>query len=61
MIAAEWKLDSNLIKPITTKDLEKININYIAPRPLKSGLLIGDEFSKISLRNSLFNLKNNKV
>jgi len=61
MIAAEWKLDSNLIKPITTNALKEANINYIAPRPLKSGLVIGDEFSKISLKNSLVFLKKNKI
>ena len=35
--------------------------NYIASRPLKSGLLIRDEFPKISIRDSLISLKKNKV
>jgi len=41
--------------------LKENNKNYIAPRPLKSGLLIRNEFPKISLRDSLIALKKNKV
>ena len=61
LIANEWSLDVNLIKPISTKSLKERNKNYIAPRPLKSGLLIRDKFPKISLRDSLIALKKNKV
>ena len=57
LIANEWSLDVNLIKPISTKSLKERNKNYIAPRPLKSGLLIRDKFPKISLRDSLIALK----
>ena len=61
LIADEWNLDVNLIKPISTKSLKEKNKNYIAPRPLKSGLLIKDEFPKISLKDSLIALKKNQV
>ncbi len=61
MIAKEWQLDSNLIKPISTDILKEKNKKYIAPRPLNSGLLISDKFPKISLKESLINLKKNKV
>jgi len=61
LIADEWNLDVNLIKPISTKSLKEQNKNYIAPRPLKSGLIVRNEFPKISLRQSLVNLKKNKV
>ena len=61
LIAREWNLDVNLIKPISTKSLKEKNKNYIAPRPLKSGLLIRDEFPKISLKDSLIALKKNQV
>jgi dTDP-4-dehydrorhamnose reductase len=57
LIADEWNLDVNLIKPISTKSLKAQNKNYIAPRPLKSGLLVRDKFPKISIRDSLVNLK----
>ena len=61
LIADEWNLDVNLIKPISTKSLKEKNKNDIAPRPLKSGLLIKDEFPKISLKDSLIALKKNQV
>ena len=61
LIANEWNLDVNLIKPISTKALRKKNKNYIAPRPLNSGLVIRDEFPKLSLRDSLISLKKNKL
>ena len=61
LIADEWSLDVNLIKPISTKSLKEKNKNYIAPRPLKSGLLIRDEFPKISLKDSLITLRKNQV
>lgn len=57
MIATQWYLDSNLIKPISTNILYEKNENYIAPRPLKSGLIIKNELPKISLEKSLQNLK----
>ena len=61
LIAVEWNLDINLIKPISTKSLKEKNKNYIAPRPLNSGLLIRDEFPKISLRESLVRLRKNNL
>ena len=61
MIADEWKLNSNLIKPISTKALNEKNNNYNAPRPLQSGLIIKDEFPKISLRESIIKLKKNHL
>ena len=61
LIADEWNLDVNLIKPISTNSLKEKNKSYIAPRPLKSGLLIKDEFPKISIKDSLIALKKNQV
>lgn len=53
MIADEWGLNKKLIYPITTSELmEKIE-NYVAPRPLNSGLIVSEKISPISLQESL--------
>lgn len=61
MIADCWNLNNNYIKPISTQDLSRKIKNYIAPRPLKSGLISLNKYlPTLSLKNSLKNIKNQK-
>tara|TARA_B100000963_G_scaffold145781_1_gene126999 strand:+ start:30440 stop:31273 length:834 start_codon:yes stop_codon:yes gene_type:complete len=58
MIASYYNLNENLIFPISSEKLYKTNSNYIAKRPLKSGLkTIHNFLPKISLGNSIINSK----
>ena len=61
MIANCWNLDNNYIKPISTEELSRKMKNYLAPRPLKSGLIsLNTDLPTLSLKNSLKNIKNQK-
>lgn len=58
MIASYYNLNKNLIFPISSEKLYKTNLNYIAKRPLKSGLKTIHRFlPKISLTNSIIKSK----
>ena len=62
MIAKTWDLDTNLIKPISTDKLKERLSNYIAERPLKSGLLsTRKEIPNFSLIESLKQLRYNEL
>jgi len=62
MIAKTWNLDANLIKPISTNKLKEKLSNYIAERPLKSGLLsTRKEIPNFSLIDSLKKIRNNEL
>ena len=59
MIAEVWNLDKKYIKPISTNQLKKKVKNYVAERPLKSGLLsIRKEIPNFSLIESLKKIRN---
>ena len=61
MIANCWNLDNNYIKPISTEELSRKMKNYLAPRPLRSGLIsLNTDLPTLSLKNSLKNIKNQK-
>ena len=58
MIANYYNLNEDLILPISSEELYKTNPNYIAKRPLKSGLMTIHKFlPKISLKSSIINSK----
>tara|TARA_B100000212_G_scaffold245314_1_gene187238 strand:- start:2084 stop:2920 length:837 start_codon:yes stop_codon:yes gene_type:complete len=58
MIAEVWNLDKKYIKPISTDKLKKKVKNYIAKRPLRSGLIsIKKEIPSFSLEDSLIKIK----
>jgi len=58
MIASHYDLNESLITPISSEKLYKANPNYIAKRPLKSGLMTIHGFlQNISLTNSIINSK----
>lgn len=57
LIAEIWRVDKNLILPISTLELKNKVESYIAPRPLKSGLFVSQEFKAISLEESILKIK----
>ena len=57
LIAEIWRFDKNLILPISTLELKNKVESYIAPRPLKSGLFVSQEFNAISLEESILKIK----
>ena len=57
LIAEIWRVDKNLILPISTLELKNKVKSYIAPRPLKSGLLVSQEFNAVSLEESILKIK----
>lgn len=57
LIAEIWRFDKNLILPISTLELKNKVESYIAPRPLKSGLFVSQEFKAISLEESILKIK----
>jgi dTDP-4-dehydrorhamnose reductase len=62
MIAKTWGLNNDYILPISTKELKKRLNNYVAERPMKSGLISLDKaIPEFSLVDSLEKIKNLKV
>ncbi len=58
MIAEVWNLEKKYIKPISTNQLKKKVKNYVAERPLRSGLMSAKkEIPNFSLEDSLIKIK----